>query len=109
MFPSIWNILSHPFSLANLIQLPALSTDTTRAVDPVLTPLPPTRCPHFPHSSGGKESAYTAGDLGWEDPLEKEMATHSRIGDGDWRLPGESHGQRSLAGGPCGRKELDTT
>ena len=27
--------------------------------------------------------------LGWEDPLEKEMATH---------LPGESHGQRSLVG-----------
>ena len=52
------------FSLANLIQLPALSTDTTRAVDPVLTPLPPTRCPHLPHSSVGKESAYTAGDRG---------------------------------------------
>ena len=30
--------------------------------------------------------------LGWEDPLEKEMATHSSI------LPGKSHGQRSLAG-----------
>ena len=30
--------------------------------------------------------------LGWEDPLEKEMATHSSI------QPGESHGQRSLAG-----------
>ena len=30
--------------------------------------------------------------LGWEDPLEKGMATHSSI------LPGESHGQRSLAG-----------
>ena len=28
--------------------------------------------------------------LGWEDRLEKEMATHSRI------LPGKSHGQRSL-------------
>ena len=60
MFPSIWNILSHPFSLANLIQLPALSTDTVRTVDPV----PPTRRPHLPHSSVGKESAYTAGDLG---------------------------------------------
>ena len=36
---------------------------------------------------------------GWEDPLEKEMATHSSI------LPGESHGQRSLAGyGPWGCK-----
>ena len=30
--------------------------------------------------------------LGQEDPLEKEMATHSVF------LPGESHGQRSLAG-----------
>ena len=28
---------------------------------------------------------------GWEDPLEKGMATHSSI------LPGKSHGQRSLA------------
>ena len=28
--------------------------------------------------------------LGQEDPLEKEVATHSRF------LPGESHGQRSL-------------
>ena len=30
--------------------------------------------------------------LGQEDPLEKEMATHSSI------LPGESHGRRSLVG-----------
>ena len=30
--------------------------------------------------------------LGWEDPLEKGMATHSSI-----LLPGEFHGQRSLA------------
>ena len=28
--------------------------------------------------------------LGWEDPLEKEMATHFVF------LPGKSHGQRSL-------------
>ena len=42
--------------------------------------------------------------LGWEDPLEKEMATHSSI------LPGKSHGQRSLAGyGPWGHKESDLT
>ena len=36
----------------------------------------------FPCSSVGKESAYNAGDLGsitWEDPLEKEMETHSSI------------------------------
>jgi len=30
--------------------------------------------------------------LGWEDPLEKGMETHSSI------LPGKSHGQRSLLG-----------
>ena len=30
--------------------------------------------------------------LGWEDPLEKEMATHAVL------LPGKSHGLRSLAG-----------
>ena len=28
--------------------------------------------------------------LGWEDPLEKEVATHSRVG--------KSHGQRNLVG-----------
>ena len=38
--------------------------------------------------------------LGQEDPLQKGMATHSSI------VPGEFHGQRSLAGfGPWGRKE----
>ena len=44
----------------------------------------------FPHSSVGKESACNAGDpvrfLGQEDPLEKEMATHSSILA--WRTPG---------------------
>ena len=37
----------------------------------------------FPHSSVGKESACSVGDLGLipglEDPLEKEMAIHSSI------------------------------
>ena len=42
--------------------------------------------------------------LGWEDPLEKGMSTHSSI------LAGESHGQRSLEGySPWGCKELDMT
>ena len=42
--------------------------------------------------------------LGWEDLLEKEMATHSRF------LPGKSHGQRNLEGySPRGHKESDTT
>ena len=41
--------------------------------------------------------------LGWEDPLEKGMATPVF-------LPGEFHGQRNLAGyNPWGHKELDTT
>ena len=43
--------------------------------------------------------------LGGEDPLEKEMATHTPV-----FLPGEFHGQRSLVGySPWGPKELDTT
>ena len=38
--------------------------------------------------------------LGWEDPLENDMAAHSST------LPGESHGQRSLVGcSPWGRTE----
>ena len=42
--------------------------------------------------------------LGREDPLEKEMATHSST------LAGESHGGRSLVGySPWGRKESDMT
>ena len=33
----------------------------------------------FPCDSVGKESVCNAGDLGWEDPLEKGKATHSSI------------------------------
>ena len=57
-----------------------------------------------------------ARSLGWEDPLEEEMSTHSSILA--WRipwarslgatvfLPGEFHGQRSLMGYSLwGRKE----
>ena len=41
--------------------------------------------------------------LGWEDPLEKGMATHSSI------LAGEAHGQRSQAGySPWGDKQLNS-
>ena len=40
--------------------------------------------------------------LGWEDPLEKEMATTPVC------LPGKFHGQRRLMGySPWGHKELD--
>ena len=46
-----------------------------------------------------KESAHKARDLGWQDPLEKEMATHSVF----W--PGEYHGLYSL----WGHKESDMT
>ena len=42
--------------------------------------------------------------LVWEDPVEKEMATHFSILA--WRI----HGQRSLVGySPWGHKESDTT
>ena len=42
--------------------------------------------------------------LGWEDPLEKEMATHSSV------LAWKSQGQRSLAGcSAWGCKESNTT
>ena len=42
--------------------------------------------------------------LGWKDPLEKEMATHSTI------LAGKPHGQRSLVGySPWCHQDLDTT
>ena len=40
------------------------------------------------------------GFLGWEDPLQEEMATYSVF------LPGESHGQSSLAATVCEVAEL---
>ena len=44
------------------------------------------------------------GFLSWEDPLKVEMTTYPIF------LPGESHGQRSLAGySPWGLKESDNT
>ena len=43
----------------------------------------------FPGGSDGKASACNSGDpdrsLGWEDPLEKEMATHSSTLA--WKIP----------------------
>ena len=58
--------------------------------------------------SDSKESACNAGDLGsilgWEEPLEKGMATHSSILA--WRIPWTEE----LAGyNPWGYKELDTS
>ena len=46
-----------------------------------------------------KEKKVWVSSLGWGDPLEKEMATHSSI------LPGKSHGQRR----PWGCKESGET
>ena len=61
-------------------------------------------CKGFPGSSNSKESACNAGDLGQEDPLEKEMATHSSILA--WRIlwREEPGGLQSM-----GCKELETT
>ena len=62
----------------------------------------------LPGGSGRKESACNAGDLGLipipgrEDPLDKRMAPTPLF------LPGEFHGQRSLAG-YHGITESDTT
>ena len=41
--------------------------------------------PRVPDGSAGKESACSMGDLGWEDPLEKGMATHFSILA--WNIP----------------------
>ena len=47
-------------------------------------------------------AGHTGRSLGWENPLEKEMATHSSILA--WEIPW--HGQRSLEGySPCGHQE----
>ena len=62
----------------------------------------------FPRSSVGKESACNAGDLGLipgrEDPLEKEMATHSSILA--WRIPWTEEPDRLQS---TGSQELDLT
>ena len=60
----------------------------------------------FPGSSDGKESACNAGDLGSFPGLGRSPGE----ANGNPLLPGEFHGQRSLAGyslWDC--KELDTT
>ena len=44
------------------------------------------------------------GSLGWEDPLEKGMATHCSILP--WRIP---CAEELVGCNPQGRKELDTT
>ena len=58
----------------------------------------------FPGGSDCKESACNAGDLGWEVPWRRAWQPTPVF------LPGQSPGQRSLAGySPRGCKESDTT
>ena len=62
----------------------------------------------FPHGSDGKESARNAGDLG--SILVGKIPWSRKWQPTPVFLPGEFHGQRSLAGySPWSRKELDTT
>ena len=58
----------------------------------------------FPGGSDDKESACNAGDLGWENPMEESMATHSSILA--WRIPMDRGAWRAAVHG-C-RKELET-
>ena len=63
----------------------------------------------FPGGSDDKESACSAGDLGQslgqEDPLEKEMATHSSILA--WRIPRTEEPGKLFS--PWSHKESDMT
>ena len=67
-------------------------------------------CSSFPDGSGGKESAYNAGDPGLipgqEDPMEKGMATHSSILV--WRIPWtEEPGILQSLGSQCRTRLID--
>ena len=63
----------------------------------------------FPSGSDGKELVCNAGDLGLIPALGRFPWRRERLST-PVSLPGESHGQRSLAGhSPRGRKESDTT
>ena len=58
----------------------------------------------FPGGSDGKASVYSAGNLGQEDPLEKEMAIHSRTIA--WKIPWTEEPVRLQS---TGSLESDTT
>ena len=58
----------------------------------------------FPGGSESKESACNSGDLGWEDTLEEDMATHSSILA--WRIPMDRGTWGAIVNGV---KELDMT
>ena len=55
----------------------------------------------FPDGSAGKESACNAGDLDWEDPLEKGKTTHSQYSG--------LENSMDCIYSPWGRKESDMT
>ena len=57
----------------------------------------------LPDSSAGKESAHNEGDLGWRDPLELGMATHSSILA--WRIPIEEPGRLQSMGSQRVRRD----
>ena len=62
----------------------------------------------YPGGPDGKATVYNAGDrvqaLGWEDPLDKEMAIHSSTVA--WKIPWTKEPGTLQS---MGRKELDTT
>ena len=58
----------------------------------------------FPGGSVSKESTCNVGDLGWEDPLEEGMSTHSSILA--WSIPVD---RRTWHTTVQGHKESDTT
>ena len=51
----------------------------------------------FPCGSAGNESAYSAGDLGWENPLAEGMATHANILA--WSIPMDRGAWRATVSG----------
>ena len=62
----------------------------------------------FPGGSDGKESACNEGDPGAMDPWVREIPWRAEGLPTPVLLPGEFHGQRSLAGySPRGHKESD--
>ena len=61
----------------------------------------------FPGGSDGKESACSAGDLGFKRPLGKGMVAFSSILA--WRIPWTEEPGGLRACGPRGRKEVDMT
>ena len=82
----------HPPSPASYIQRRTQTHTHTHTDTDTNIQIDTHRCTHklvFPGGSDGKESACNAGDqvpsLGWEDPLEKGMATHCSILT--WRIP----------------------